>query len=208
MIKMKIQSTNEQICNYLKKQISDGTLKQGQQLNLNQIAESIGVSVTPVRDAVNLLIYEGFIDKIGNRMFIHKIPEDERAMLEESIVAQICSGYDICIAKGKRDILVEELENILAIQQNPDHINQDKDEMTFDVVFVRCTDNKFLYQNIVKDYEYYDDLMYIAYQINREKQKEKSLKEHKQMIAFIKEGRDREFHELIREHYEDIVADE
>ena len=205
---MKIQSTNEQICNYLKKQISDGTLKQGQQLNLNQIAESIGVSVTPVRDAVNLLIYEGFIDKIGNRMFIHKIPEDERAMLEESIVAQICSGYDICIAKGKRDILVEELENILAIQQNPDHINQDKDEMTFDVVFVRCTDNKFLYQNIVKDYEYYDDLMYIAYQINREKQKEKSLKEHKQMIAFIKEGRDREFHELIREHYEDIVADE
>ena len=54
---MKIQSTNEQICNFLKQQISDGTLVQGQQLNLNQIAESLGVSVTPVRDAVNLLIY-------------------------------------------------------------------------------------------------------------------------------------------------------
>ena len=82
---MKIQSTNEQICNYLKQQIADGTIQQGQQLNLNQIAELFGVSVTPVRDAVNLLIYEGFIDKVGNKMFIHKIPEEERSMLEQAL---------------------------------------------------------------------------------------------------------------------------
>ena len=93
---MKIQSTTEQICTYLKQQISEGELVQGHQLNLNQIAESLGVSVTPVRDAVNLLIYEGFIDKVGNRMFIHKIPEEERRMLEEAMVAQICTGFKIC----------------------------------------------------------------------------------------------------------------
>lgn len=208
---MKIQSTNEQICNYLKQQIADGTLVQGQQLNLNQIADLFGVSVTPVRDAVNLLIYEGFIDKMGNKMFIHKIPAEERAMLEEALVSQICNGYRICMEKGLRDEVVASLEKILARRDS--NIEAEKRvshsfDTSFDTAIVRCTGNKFLIHNVEKDFEYYEDLMYIAYHIDVEKQRVKSYNEHKEMVELIKAHRDDEFCELMAKHYSDTIISE
>ena len=204
---MRIQSTNEQICNYLKQQIADGTLVQGQQLNLNQIADLFGVSVTPVRDAVNLLIYEGFIDKMGNKMFIHKIPTEERAMLEEALVSQICNGYRICLEKGLRDEVVATLEHILDHDGNGDAEKRKGHsfDTSFDTAIVRCTGNKFLIRNVEKDFEYYEDLMYIAYHIDVEKQRVKSYNEHKEMIELIKAHRDDEFCELMEKHYSNTI---
>lgn len=208
---MKIQSTNEQICNYLKQQIADGTLVQGQQLNLNQIADLFGVSVTPVRDAVNLLIYEGFIDKVGNKMFIHKIPAEERFMLEEAIVTQLCTGYRMCLEKGLREELVSTLEKILEHQEGNSDLDKRKNhsfDTSFDTAIVRCTGNKFLIRNVEKDFEYYEDLMYIAYHIDVEKQRIKSYNEHKEMITLIKAQRDDEFCELMAKHYSDTIISE
>ncbi|MBQ1251442.1 MAG: GntR family transcriptional regulator [Firmicutes bacterium] len=206
---MKIQSTNEQICNYLKQQIADGTIEQGQQLNLNQIAELFGVSVTPVRDAVNILIYQGFIDKVGNKMFIHRIPEEERSMLEKALVTQLCAGYRICLEMGKREELIAKLESVLKAQ---DSTKQEKGghsfDTSFDTAIVSCTENKFLIRNVEKDFEYYEDLMYLAYHIDVEKQRVKSRKEHEEMIRLIKEQRDDEFCALMETHYRDTIIKE
>jgi DNA-binding GntR family transcriptional regulator len=207
---MKIQSTNEQICNYLKEQIAEGTLKQGQQLNLNQIAEAFGVSITPVRDAVNIMIHAGFIDKTGNKMFIHKIPERERHMLEKALVLQFCAGYQLCLEMGLRDKLIKELEMIIERQATFIEIDstQRREKIPFDTAFVRCTGNTFLTRNAERDYEYYDDLMYIGFQIQYEKQKIKSLKEHKEILALVKEGRDDEFYDMMTRHYQDVIVEE
>lgn len=195
----------------MKQQIADGTLIQGQQLNLNQIAELFGVSVTPVRDAVNLLIYEGFIDKVGNKMFIHKIPIEERSMLEEALVSELCNGYRICIEKGLRNELIATLENILERQDGtvePDNRRGHSFDTSFDTAIVRCTGNKFLIRNAEKDFEYYEDLMYIAYHIDVEKQRVKSYNEHKEMIELMKNHRDDEFCELMAKHYRETIIAE
>lgn len=204
---MKIQSTNEQICSYLKKQISDGTLVQGQQLNLNQIAEEFGVSITPVRDAVNLMIHSGFIDKVGGKMFVHKIPAEERRMLEKALVLQICTGYQLCLEMGLRNKLIKELEEILAGQQNSIDASHSQEEMIFDTTFVRCTGNIFLTRNVERDFEYYDDLMYLGFHIKYDEQKSKSRKEHKEMIDLVKEGRDDEFYHFMLKHYYDVIIE-
>ncbi|MGI5874221.1 MAG: GntR family transcriptional regulator [Bacillota bacterium] len=203
--RIKIQSTNEQICSFLKQQIAEGTLEQGQQLNLNQIADALNVSVTPVRDAINLLIHEGFIDKMGNKMFIHAIPEEERSMLEEALIAQICAGYRICVETGKREELLNQLEEALKLEEESID-GEIRANYTFDTVFVRCVGNKFLTQNIVKDFEYYDDLMYIANNIDSEKQRAKSAEEHREIIKLIREERDGDFEPLMRRHYRDVVT--
>lgn len=206
---MKIQSTNEQICNYLKKQISEGVLEQGQQLNLNQIADAFGVSITPVRDAVNLMIHAGFIDKIGNKMFVHQIPEEERQMLEKALVVQFCTGYQLCLEMGLKEKLIKELEIILARQETLIELdpNQRQEKVPFDTAFVRCTGNIFLTRNVERDYEYYDDLMYIGFHIQYEKQKIKSLADHKKILALVKEGRDDEFYDIMTRHYQDVFID-
>ena len=184
---------------------------QGQQLNLNQIANLFGVSVTPVRDAVNLLIYEGFIDKMGNKMFIHKIPAEERTMLEEALVSQICNGYRICLEKGLRDEVVASLEHILDHRDGnieAEKRNGHSFDTSFDTAIVRCTGNKFLIHNLEKYFEYYEDLMYIAYHIDVEKQRVKSYNEHREMIKLIKAHRDGEFCELMAKHYSDTIISE
>ena len=100
--------------------------------------------------------------------------------------------------------LIKALEDVLDDQENTTE-NDRRAEMTFDTTFVRCTGNKFLIRNVVKDFEYYDDLMYIAYQIHSEKQRIKSLKEHKEIIDLIKEKRDDEFPAMMTKHYQDVV---
>ncbi len=206
---MKIQSTNEQICNYLKEQISQGILKQGQQLNLNQIADAFGVSITPVRDAVNLMIHSGFIDKVGNKMFVHKIPEEERSMLEKALVTQICAGYDLCLEMGLREKLIKELESILALQESRgDNVSQPlREKLPFDTAFVRCTGNIFLTRNAERDYEYYDDMMYLGFHIQYKKQKIKSRNEHREILDIVKEGRDDELYAMMTKHYQDVIID-
>ena len=208
---MKIQSTNEQIRAYLKQQIAEGVLVQGQPLNLNHIAEDIGVSVTPVRDAVNLLIYEGIINKNGNKMSIHKIPEDEKKMLDEALVMQMYTAFKLCISMGLREKLITELEAALELQKDhgsSDLHNHNRAEDTFDTTFVRCTGNRFLIQNLERNFEYYDDLMYIAYHIHGEKQRLKSIEEHQQMIDLIKAEKDEELLPLLKKHYSELIIAE
>ena len=108
---------------------------------------------------------------------------------------------------GLRDKLIEELETILKNQEEAGDFDHTKDEFNFDTAFVRCTGNNFLYRNVVKDFEYHNDLMYIAYQIHREKQRTKSLAEHKAIIQLIKEKRDDEFRDMMMRHYQDVVID-
>jgi DNA-binding GntR family transcriptional regulator len=50
--------------------------------------------------------------------------------------------------------------------------------------------------------------MYIGFQIQYEKQKIKSLKEHKEILALVKEGRDDEFYDMMTRHYQDVIVEE
>jgi DNA-binding GntR family transcriptional regulator len=60
-LKPNIQSLAEQIYIWLKERIIVGELKPGERLSVEQIATEIGVSRTPVRDAINRLALEGML---------------------------------------------------------------------------------------------------------------------------------------------------
>ena len=54
-------SAKEQVVEILKEEILDQTLKPGQQLNLDLIAKELGISRTPLKDALNTLQVEGLV---------------------------------------------------------------------------------------------------------------------------------------------------
>jgi len=56
-----LKSLREMVYEYLKKQLNEGHLEQGSFLNLNKISEELGISKTPLRDALFQLESEGFI---------------------------------------------------------------------------------------------------------------------------------------------------
>jgi len=72
--KTKIQNLHTAVYERLKSQIIDFTLKPGQKLQDRQLGSQFGVSRTPVREALNRLVQEGFVKQIpGQGYFVKEI---------------------------------------------------------------------------------------------------------------------------------------
>ena len=56
-----IKSLREQVYDYLRLQMNDGKIRPGSFLNLNEISMELGMSRTPLRDALFQLETEGFV---------------------------------------------------------------------------------------------------------------------------------------------------
>ena len=56
-----LKSLREQVYDYLRFQMNDGKIRQGAFLNLNEISMELGMSRTPLRDALFQLESEGFV---------------------------------------------------------------------------------------------------------------------------------------------------
>ena len=67
LLKPNVQSLAEQIYFWLKDRIIVGELKAGERLSVDQLASEIGVSRTPVRDAINRLALEGMVNVHARR---------------------------------------------------------------------------------------------------------------------------------------------
>jgi DNA-binding GntR family transcriptional regulator len=58
---LKIQTVQEAVVDYLRRQILNGQLKGGQHLVQDELSERLGVSRTPIREALNQLAHEGLV---------------------------------------------------------------------------------------------------------------------------------------------------
>lgn len=63
------KSLTECVVAYLKQQLIDGDLKAGDEINLTSLCETLGVSRTPVREALVQLIKDGFIEEATRKGF-------------------------------------------------------------------------------------------------------------------------------------------
>lgn len=64
---LNISSLREQVYEYLRNEMITGGLVPGSTINLNQIAEQLGISKTPLRDALIHLEIEGFVTILPRR---------------------------------------------------------------------------------------------------------------------------------------------
>ncbi|MCP4717952.1 MAG: GntR family transcriptional regulator [Desulfobacteraceae bacterium] len=64
---LNVLSLREQVYEYLRNEITAGSLTPGSTINLNKIAEQLGISKTPLRDALILLEIEGFVTILPRR---------------------------------------------------------------------------------------------------------------------------------------------
>jgi len=63
------KSLTECVVAYLKQQLIDGDLKAGDEINLTSLCGTLGVSRTPVREALVQLIKDGFIEEATRKGF-------------------------------------------------------------------------------------------------------------------------------------------
>jgi len=64
---LNIVSLREQVYEYLRKQMSLGIMVPGSVINIGEIAQQLGISKTPLRDALIHLEVEGFVSILPRR---------------------------------------------------------------------------------------------------------------------------------------------
>ncbi len=91
------KSMSSQVANYIKKQILSGEYEKGEHLVEKKIAQNLGVSRAPVRDALRMLSNKGLIESIPHKgHFVSGFSESEikeifeiRLFLEEQVLDDI-----------------------------------------------------------------------------------------------------------------------
>ena len=63
------KTLSECVMDYLKNQLNGGVIRPGDEVNLNALSEILGVSRTPIREALIQLSKEGFIENVTGRAF-------------------------------------------------------------------------------------------------------------------------------------------
>jgi DNA-binding GntR family transcriptional regulator len=102
----------EDVARYVRRRIFDGTYTAGQYIRLDQLAAELGVSVTPVREALFVLTAEGLLAQQPRRGFV-VVPVTGRDLTDVSNVqAHIGGELAARAAVNITDDQVRELEKI------------------------------------------------------------------------------------------------
>jgi len=86
------KSLREQVYEYLKKEISNNRIRKGSFIDINDISKKLGVSKTPLRDALLKLEADGFVKIFPRRgIMVNELTLDDIKNIYEIIGALECS---------------------------------------------------------------------------------------------------------------------
>ncbi len=106
--KLNVLSLREQVYAYLRKQMTQGSLTPGSTVNIGKIAEQLGISKTPLRDALIHLEVEGFVTILPRR----------GVRVNTLTLADVKNAYD-AVGMVEASIVTDCFDKI-----QPDHISQ------------------------------------------------------------------------------------
>ena len=202
---LKKRPLNQQVYEHIKEDIISGTYVQGQKLVIDELADRLGTSKTPVRDAVNNLIHEGLLENTKSEIRVRKLSDEDIKMLEEALMSLVLTGYELCIRKGLKNPLVQSLILSLKSQYESnfsEHVSEPlNNAMNFDKTFVYTTQNIHLMRTI-DEYMDFFAIMLGNYQSLPEN-RAKSLEEHSKILEAVKEDDAELLKVLVANHFID-----
>lgn len=195
------KSLREQVYEFLRRKLDSGDLTPGSFLNLNEMSERLGISKTPLREALIQLEIEGFVTFYPRRgIQVNILTEDDIRHSYEIIgaleAAVILSNFE---SFGKREIELLEEENRL-MREALDRDDFDtfyEHNLSFHNVYLDFSDNDILVRTVM-------NLKHRLYDFPRRKGFVKeweviSTGEHQQFIEHVKSGDRKTAAEYIRD---------
>jgi DNA-binding GntR family transcriptional regulator len=143
----KRQSTRDLIKETLMERILKGTLKPGDRLVELQIAQELGTSQGPVREALRDLQGLGLIEQEpykGTRVRAITDREIEEAYLVRSVLEQLAAELAAPKLKGNVGALKKEVDAFIAAAKNKDLKNYSAHDMEFHRRIIEAADNNLL----------------------------------------------------------------
>jgi len=148
---LKLQSTADRVCEELRRLVVSGALEPGQRLNEKDVAEQLGVSRSPVREALQRLVGERLLIAERNksvtvkRFTIEDINEiyDARIAIESHAAATVIAAGPQKIAETTA-LLEHALQRLRAALDTGERIVIAEADLAFHQQLVRCGGNSRL----------------------------------------------------------------
>lgn len=101
----------DQVYEYLLNAILNQDFKRGENINLDELCRTLGVSNTPIRESINLLVKEGLIEYKPNMGF-YVINPDRKTINEmlQVVFFLVIAAYRFCFRSGKMPEVLPKME--------------------------------------------------------------------------------------------------
>ncbi|WP_180980163.1 GntR family transcriptional regulator [Vibrio diazotrophicus] len=139
MKKIEITNTKDEVAEIIKKEIISGKISSDDNITQNFLAEKFGLSRMPIREALNVLVQEGFLEKKSNKK-IHVVNFDDNTIetyvkiltsVEVDLIELVNSNpdnkiiFDVLLSEYNAVSLKEKIllfHNFISECQNDSHI--------------------------------------------------------------------------------------
>jgi DNA-binding GntR family transcriptional regulator len=186
------KSLREQVYEYLRDEIQGRNLLPGSTINLNEISQQLGISKTPLRDAIIQLEIEGFVTILPRRGVTVKKLSLQEIKDSYEIVGALEGAVILNVFDKISASHISEMEKLnekqMAALESQDYDSYYKLNLDFHGVFLELSDNKALLNTITPHKQRLYDFPRRGYIKQWEKN---NCAEHKQFIELLKK-KDRE----------------
>lgn len=148
MQKIEQVQTKEYIAGILRNEILSGGLKPGQELAQEKLAELLGVSRMPVREALQTLAAEGFLERMPNR-HMKVIELDERQVQESFFFLAQAEQTVFRILRKQAETEengMKEVSGIFALLDGKGAESEGERELAFHLQALQLLDNAYIRQ--------------------------------------------------------------
>lgn len=142
--------------NFIKENISQGKWENDLRLVEQDISNELAISRTPIREAINSLILEGYLTKEANRgVIVNKQTISEKEFVERTqLLELLLSNYLFQLQIKQVQLPTEEIVNLLGELQNMETLDQKKVALKKTmIVFLKPLENQIIKQLIIKNIE-------------------------------------------------------
>lgn len=208
------KSLNKIAENHIRQGITTGAFRLGESLQEAKLSESMGISKTPIREALAALNLQGLVHIIPHRgAFVFSLSQDDVVQLCRYRLILETAALEQALA-GNRDALLEDLDLIvskMAEAQDAGSFERylELDADFHDAFFKHC-ENSYLREGYQKVSDIVSTMR--THLSKRAQRTAKSFKEHQGIIAFLRDGKVKPAKDLLKRHitrgersYSDLV---
>ena len=182
-----------------------GELKSGERINIEECAKEIGVSRTPMREAINRLIQNGFLETKHN--VGPSVAEYSKKEITDLIATNAILMEGVVNLFIKQPIGSDALDNLSKIVQEQEEAMEAEDthifylkSMDFHYALIELCPNERL-KRYAKETQTQIGIWVYQYQED-EKTRRESFGEHKMLAQLLREGKTEEFIKVAKRHNE------
>lgn len=201
-----LRSLREQVYQYLRAEMQKGHIVPGEYIRLNEMSDQLGISKTPLRDAVIQLECEGFVTILPrrgvlmNRLTLQDVKDayDIVGALEASVVIDVSSRFET----DRLDAMADINNRMKALIESEDFDHHYADFFSLNVAFhnhfLDLSDNRQIKKIVIPIKQRLYDFPRRRYIREWERQ---NCREHDELVQLIREGEGRTAADLLQNRH-------